>query len=177
MSKDLICLQETWLHPGEEKKFEIDGHESIFAACGEGKGLATYSKEKFLQQSILIAKDNSFSIMKMLVKDVTVISVYLSKEAKELVEIVEFLEQHKNERCIVLGDFNFDPDKTNTLTRKFKEWNYTQQITSPTHRDGNVIDHIYVSEELLEHSVCDLHYVYYSDHQGVCITLKNPPEC
>ena len=99
------------------------------------------------------------------------------KEAKELMEIIEFLEQHKNERCIVLGDFNFDPDKTNTLTRKFKEWNYAQQITSPTHRDGNVIDHIYVSEELLEHSVCDLHYVYYSDHQGVCITLKNPPEC
>ena len=82
MAKDIICLQETWLHPGEEEKFEIDGHESIFAACGEGKGLATYSKEKILQQSMLIAKDNSFSIMKMLVKDVTVISVYLSKEAK-----------------------------------------------------------------------------------------------
>ena len=177
MSKDLICLQETWLHPGEEKKFEIDGHESIFAACGEGKGLATYSKEKFLQQSILIAKDNSFSIMKMLVKDVTVISVYLSKEAKELVEIVEFLEQHKTKRCIVLGDFNFNPDKTNILTRKFKEWNYSQQINNPTHRDGNIIDHVYVSQELLEHSVCDLHYVYYSDHQGVCLTLKNPTEC
>ena len=89
----------------------------------------------------------------------------------------EFLEQHKNERCIVLGDFNFDPDRTNALTRKFKEWNFTQQVSNPTHRDGNIIDHIYVSEELLEHSVCDLHYVYYSDHQGVCITLKNPPEC
>ena len=161
----------------KEKKFEIDGHESIFAACGEGKGLTTYSKEKILQQSTLIAKDNSFSIMKILVKDVTVISVYLSKEAKELVEIVEFLEQHKTKRCIVLGDFNFNPDKTNILTKKFKEWNYSQQINNPTHRDGNVIDHIYVSEELLEHSVCDLHYVYYSDHQGVCITLKNPPEC
>ena len=113
----------------------------------------------------------------MLVKDVTVISVYISKEAKELVEIVEFLEQHKTERCIVLGDFNFTPDKTNIITRKFKEWNYFQQITNSTHRDGNIIDHIYVSEELLEQSVCDLHYVYYSDHHGVCITLKNPPEC
>ena len=106
----------------------------------------------------------------MLVKDVTVVFIYLSQDVK-LVEVLNHLKNFVTNRTIILGDVNFYPDSSNLLTRQLKLWKFSQLVEEPTHDKGNIIDHVYVSEDLLHRATCDLHYVYYSDHQVVCVNI------
>ena len=75
---------------------------------------------------------------------------------------MDFLSQHKSEKCLVIGDFNFTPDASNVFTKQMKDWNFSQLVDSATHKDGNIIDHAYTSEILSTLTFVDLHYVYYS---------------
>ena len=70
-----------------------------------------------------------------------------------------------------LGNFNFDSNTKNALTTRLLQWVFTQQVQLQTHKDGNIIDHVYISEALSHTSFTDLHYVYYSDHQGIFVTI------
>ena len=63
MGKDVICLQETWLHPEDDKKYSLDGYESCFASFGKGKGLATFAKPKINDNDSLIASDETFQLI------------------------------------------------------------------------------------------------------------------
>ena len=109
--------------------------------------------------------------MKIKVKGITLISVYLSSNCSKLEVVVDFLSQHKSEKCLVIGDFNFTPDASNVFTKQMKDWNFSQLVDSATHKDGNIIDHAYTSEILSTLTFVDLHYVYYSDHQGLFINI------
>ena len=62
-----------------------------------------------------------------------------------------------NEKCVVIGDFNFTPTTSNSLTKQLKEWNFSQLVDSATHKDGNIIDHVYASEALSSLTFVDLH--------------------
>ena len=170
MGKDLICLQETHVHPGQEKNFNIEGYDSVFASYGKGKGQASYSKLGLSEPITCVDPDGTYQITKMLVKDVTVISMYLSQNAK-LDEVSEFVRFHATEKCIVTGDFNFTPDKSNLLSQQLKTLNFSQLIQEPTHKEGNIIDHIHVSPILKDCTASHLEYVYFSDHQGVCVNI------
>ena len=85
--------------------------------------------------------------------------------------ILEFIAQNRTEKCIILGDFNFSPNASNILTKQLQAWNFIQLIESPTHKDGNILDHAYVSESLSGSVSADVHYIYYSDHQGLFINI------
>ena len=62
-------------------------------------------------------------------------------------ELVTDLERmlYSNMTIIITGDFNFNKNKENALTRFLKENNYDQLINWPTHKEGRTIDHCYVS--------------------------------
>ena len=96
--------------------------------------------------------------------------MYLSQNAK-LDEVSEFVRFHATEKCIVTGDFNFTPDKSNLLSQQLKTLNFSQLIQEPTHKEGNIIDHIHVSPILKDCTSSHLEYVYFSDHQGVCVNI------
>ena len=66
---------------------------------------------------------------------------------------------------------NFSAGSSNVMCEQLKAWKFSQLIQNPTHEKGNTIDHVYVSEDLIGMVECDLHYVYYSDHQALLITI------
>ena len=173
MQKDVLCLQETWLHPDQNINHSFDDYDSCFASAGKGKGVATFSKIAFEEKVILIDPDATFQLIKTVVKGITIFSVYISSNCSKLESVVAFLEQHKTERSLIIGDFNFTPDDSNQITKQLQAWNFCQLIRSPTHKDGNILDHAYVSEELSNSTLSELHYVYYSDHQGLFIDIMN----
>ena len=135
----------------------------------KGKGLATFSKVGTNNDVSLI--DETFQLLKTEVKDITVISIYLSSDCSKLETVVDFIFKYKAEKCVVLGDFNFTPDVSNVLTNHLQDWAFNQLVKLPTHIDGNILDHCYVSNALSNSTFTDLHYVYYSDHQGILITI------
>ena len=171
MGKDVICLQETWLHPDDDNKYSLDGYESCFASFGKGKGLATFAKPAIDDKISLIASDGTFQLMKTSIKGITVISVYLSSNCPQMENVVDFLAQQKTESCLIIGDFNFTPDASNLVTKQLRLWNFSQIVHSPTHKDGNILDHAYVSEALSNSTFSELHYVYFSDHQCLFVNI------
>ena len=52
LKADLIHLCETWLQPDQEgeAQFELMGYTPHFVSIGNGRGLATYTKGKFMHQ-------------------------------------------------------------------------------------------------------------------------------
>lgn len=52
LKADLIHLCETWLQPdqGGEAQFQLMGYTPHFVSIGNGRGLATYTKGKFMHQ-------------------------------------------------------------------------------------------------------------------------------
>ena len=76
---------------------------------------------------------------------------------------------------MICGDFNIDRKVENVLTRMLKGNNFTQIVQKPTTYRGNCIDHFYhnIAERVkkIEHK---LHYPYYSDHEAICVMIKDP---
>ena len=62
LQKDVICLQETWLHYEQENFYSVPEHTSHFASAGLGKGLATFSKVP-LQNSVSFIEWCSYSYL------------------------------------------------------------------------------------------------------------------
>ena len=48
LQSDILCLQELWLHPGEEEgeRCQIDSFRGHFTCVGPCKGVAVYVKDK-----------------------------------------------------------------------------------------------------------------------------------
>ena len=57
MSSDIFSLRETWLVPGEERKF--DGYTGTFASHGRGKGVAAFHKVECIQVNSTAAEKYS----------------------------------------------------------------------------------------------------------------------
>ena len=171
LQKDVICLQETWLYPEQEKNNSLADYTSNFASVGKGKGLATFTKPPVEGNVSLVDIHTTFQLMSTQVKGIMLISVYISSNCSNLEAVVEFLSQNSSDKCIIMGDFNFTPDSSNIITRQLQAWNIFQLIKSPTHKDGNILDHVYVSKSLSALVSADIHYIYYSDHQGLFINI------
>ena len=75
---------------------------------------------------------------------------------------------------IVVGDFNIHPKEQNSyfvqLLAKMTSKGFNQHIDKPTHRDGNILDHMYVRE--IEMSGWQFYHPYYSDHDAICSMAK-----
>ena len=89
---------------------------------------------------------------------------------KELVvDLKELL--HPEMTTIIVGDFNFDKNDVNVLTRFLGKRKFSQVIDWPTHKEGRTIDHCYVSNnakvKVTKHSP------YYSDHNALCIQYED----
>ena len=131
MQKDVLCLQETWLYPEQNDNHSIADYDACFASAGKGKGVATFSKIAFENKVISIDPDGTFQLLKTVVKGITIISVYISSNCSKLESVVAFLEEHKTESSLIIGDFNFSPDYSNQITKQLKSWNFCQMIRSP----------------------------------------------
>ena len=83
----------------------------------------------------------------------------------------KFFDKEKN-TCLV-GDLNFDASKTNNLTRHLSRLQFKQLVGRATQLDGHILDQVYVPETMSNQVDIKHHYCYYSDHDGILVSLKN----
>lgn len=72
------------------------------------------------------------------------------------------------EKVILMGDFNMDLLSQIPLV-PLSEPFFKQHISSPTHRDGGLLDHIYTRKVHVDKK--GTIYTYYSDHLAVFIQI------
>ena len=48
-----------------------------------------------------------------------------------------------------------------------------QMVKRATHLDGHILDHVYVQQKEAPHVEIKHHYAYYSDHDGILVSLKD----
>ena len=72
----------------------------------------------------------------------------------------------------ICGDFNlcFLKNKNNTFTQYLIKKEFSQIVKYSTHEKGGLLDHIYI-KNISQNYHIHHHAVYYSDHEGICVTL------
>ena len=82
-------------------------------------------------------------------------------------EVAEGIESLIDDKCslLLIGDFNFEKNVSNDLTKMFQERNLYQCITIPTHDSQNprTLDHVYMSDNLNKIIVNSM-FRNYTDH-------------
>ena len=83
---------------------------------------------------------------------------------------------NNRKKTIITGDFNTN-HTTSVIGRELSNWNFTQIISYPTHCQGNILDHCYISDQIRPGSVkINQTPVYYTDHDKIEIVVNNCSE-
>ena len=142
LKSDILCLQEIWLHPGEEEgeQYQLDGFHGHFTCVGPGKGVAVYvKKNKTASYSYHAVSEPFLQLGRVSLPDLDVITVYRSQEERPL-SAAHFLKEFINleKTTLIIGDFNICPRRkpTNELTSFLSRQLFNQLVTLPTHIDG-----------------------------------------
>jgi exonuclease III len=145
---DLILLSETWLSEEDEKNknMKIETYKENFVSVGKGKGLASYRRDDIQLRGTV--KTENYQIMKLTQStDLHIIAAYRSSSSS----INAFTEDILNlitegVTTVIMGDMNIcvRENPTNYLSESLERKGFSQMVKEPTHREGRVIDHIYV---------------------------------
>lgn len=173
--QDIILVQQTCLQPNNVgDQFEVENYQKHFTSRGNGKGLAAFYTDRFRHEIDINKVEHQIS--KFSSTDCDVINIYRSTD-NTVSGQVKFLEDlneviSPNKKTMIMGDFNsVFPDCL--ISRELQSWGYSQVIRSPTHIEGNIIDHCYVSDNVrLEAVKSEQSPVYYSDHDIIKIKLQ-----
>ena len=182
LKADVISFCETWLEISDDgNDLDIENYHKIFSNHGCGKGVAVYEKRGDVLQTKSTEK---FQLVATVVSNplpsiqqLCVITVYLSIGFQlQLVikELKEIFFKYRHDDIILLGDFNFDAlECTAPLYKWLKESKFHQLVKEPTHIDGGALDQVYVSSSIFNMTKYQIHALYFSDHDAVCVTMKN----
>ena len=167
---DVLLVQQTCLEKLETtERFQLANYSSHFNSQGNGKGLALYYKSKF--RPVQDVTEEGFQMSKLVSEDYDIISVYRSSDFNQvnqqrftriLINMVNI-----NRKTIIFGDFNMNIscDKTSVLYKSMSISGFSQLIKEPTHIQGGIIDHCYVSKNIMVNNVKLIQKpVYYTDH-------------
>ena len=170
-----ICLAETWLQTTDQRNKNFGDMQMFCASHGKGKGcIALVPPGSNLIGAI---SEEFFQLLSYTYNEsIQVVVVYLSSDPSDanLMLLVESLQTllDPNFSQVIMGDFNFDPKKNNHVTRFMKEKKLSQIVECPTHKDGRIIDHIYVSSEFMKCVDLKVMFKYYTDHAALQIKFK-----
>ena len=83
----------------------------------------------------------------------------------------------ENQICIICGDFNirFQTQSKSFLVDEILKLNFIQLVNASTHRDGGIIDHVYLHRPNRYNEVLiswEAFSPYYSDHYGISISVN-----
>ena len=171
MRAKVMNLQETWCCPDEDGTgYQIEGYQLHMVNQGRGKGIATYYCEEF--QVCGSMNKEFYQMLKLKGNEYDVINVYCSRGANK----VEFLRDlgslaAAQRPCLITGDFNinFMRDPKDSIVAKILSCGYNQIVKGPTHKDGGLLDHIYMKRLGWEPKV-HMNFPYYSDHAAIAIS-------
>ena len=72
---------------------------------------------------------------------------------------------------MITGDFN--TSVSSVISSELSNWNFKQIISYPTHIEGNLIDHCYISDKINISSLkIQQKPVYYTDHDKMHIVIQ-----
>ena len=151
---------------------------SHFNSYGDGKGIALYHKEDF--KHIGDVRKENYQISKLHAEKFDIISVYCSSDSSKS-NMIDFLTELRillctNKRNLILGDFNLNArcQNQNFILRELENWNFKQLVQNPTHIQGGVIDHCYISNTFpIDSLVVSQKPVYYTDHDIIKVTMRH----
>ena len=138
---DILCLQEIWMHPGEEEgeQYQLEGFRGHFTCVGPGKGIAVYVKDKTGPYSYHHFSEPCLQLGKVSLKSLDIITIYRSQE-EPLSEVARFLNEFIDfeKTTLIIGDFNVCPVRkpTNEVSQYLSRHKFYQLVTLPTHIDG-----------------------------------------
>ena len=177
---DVLLVQQTCLESLEPtERFQLPNYHSHFNSQGNGKGLALYFKSKF--RPVLDVTEEGFQMSKLVSEDYDIISVYRSSDSNQsnqqrftriLIDMVNI-----NKTTFILGDFNLNIscDETSVLYKNMSNSGFSQIVKEPTHNQGGIIDHCYVSKNVLVNNLKLIQKsVFYTDHDILEVNYKNP---
>ena len=142
---------------------------------GHGKGIATYFNDDQFKPADEVNADK-FQITKFKHEAIDVVNVYRSQLGNSL-ELLENLKKviEAERITIITGDFNicYIENFSNRMTQGLLSMGFDQLVHEPTHIRGRHIDQVYFldpSERL--RPIVDRYSPYYSDHDGICVTIS-----
>ena len=155
----------------------IQGYQGHHIMSGQGKGVSLFIRETLSLLSSPIQINLSYlQILKAELDNFTLILVYRSPSRNSHSELADqLLKLIPNEDpVIVLGDFNLHPKESNnhysSFINRMATSGFTQIIDKPTHKEGNILDHVYVRS--IDIANWQFHHPYYSDHDAICLRVN-----
>ena len=152
----------------------MKGYHSAFAhgKTVKWKGVAGFFKK---DGKIEICEEEYFQFIKFQWQNFVIFCLYISKGCSYdiLVQSLEAFGFNDNQHTYLVGDLNFDATGKNTLTKYLTKLNFVQMVNRATHLDGHILDHVYVPQNEVNFCEIHQHYAYYSDHDGIIVSLKN----
>jgi hypothetical protein len=168
---DHICLVETWLDP--DQSFQMAGRNFEHASFGKWKGCATFSSTSRKSTCTGTVVKEKYQILSIIDQDVQLVIVYISKNCSFDELVLDLGKTLKSEKKhVITGDFNFDMEDKNALTKYFENLEFVQLVNSATQDGGRVIDHCYVPIDIADNIIMKQYSPYYSDHDALCINLN-----
>ena len=118
-------------------------------------------------------------ISKLNSEKLDIIAVYRSSDSSRS-NMIDFLSEMRTlistkNKTLILGDFNFNAlcQDQNYILRELENWNFKQLVQTPTHIQGRVIDHCYISNNMPLGSISLAQKsVYYTDHDIIEVTIN-----
>ena len=171
---DCLCLQETWLSENDNAAFyEISKIIPHLNSVGRGRGIATYSSQDFVLRGEFISEKDC-QLIKVSCEKFDIVNVYRSQECTVFKEKIKYVVDPLRP-TILTGDTNIDisKDSGKHFVDFMKDLGFSQLVQLPTHDKGGLLDHVYVTEDLIERVAVSQTGVYFSDHQLITIKVND----
>ena len=157
----------------------INGYRAHLNSIAPGKGLALYLKDDTFQPAVEI-KEDKMQITKLESQDLEVIAIYRSEQGSTLEMVQHLTSMIKPEvATVICGDFNicYKTTRNNRITKYLENNGFFQIMKEPTHIRGRLIDHFYFKPggPISELPTIYRYSPYYSDHDGICATIRRIP--
>ena len=179
MSSQVICLQETWLHPNvNDDGFSLPGRHKSINSVRKGAGIVTYYSTEFQEQKQNSITATYYQISSITSNDRTVINIYRSSDSNDegLLTHLERIISAKNEKDVyICGDFNLChiEDKNHSIFQLFQDHSFsiTRNPLTGTHKRGRCLDTIWYRGT--REATSQTKFVYYSDHAQQIVKLND----
>ena len=171
---DSLCLQETWLSENDDAAFyKISTVIPHLNSVGRGRGIAIYNSQDFVLRGEFIGEPDC-QLMKVSCEKFDIVNVYRSQECTVFKEKIEYVVDPYRP-TILTGDTNIDisKDSGKHFLQFMKDLGFTQLVQFPTHDHGGLLDHVYVTQDLIERVSVTQTGIYFSDHQLITIKVND----
>ncbi|HIL27520.1 MAG TPA: hypothetical protein EYG21_09105 [Nitrospinaceae bacterium] len=187
---NLIFLGETWVTDSllcrEQNAFQLNGYTSNYLNIGRGKGLATFHEDNY--ENVFNVCDINYQLAKYRFEilhntlgnvGVDILAIYRSTGSKKDKELLNKIKEslRVDRITIIVGDINlrFQRETKPEFVNEILKLNFDQLVQKSTHREGGIIDHLYLRKPLMYDDVIisyDLFAPFYSDHYGISIVIN-----